>query len=115
MVEAELDRGPDTDLVLLPEASLTGYVSPWGDFDLTRFAEETDGPTAQAVAGIARRYGVSLVAPLVLYERDEGGRGDGSAGGRCSNAMVAFDRRGEPLFTYRKRHPWIPKTWATTK
>jgi predicted amidohydrolase len=27
--------------------------------------------------------------------------------------MVAFDRRGEPLFTYRKRHPWIPETWAT--
>jgi predicted amidohydrolase len=27
--------------------------------------------------------------------------------------MIGFDRRGEPLFTYRKRHPWIPETWAT--
>jgi predicted amidohydrolase len=113
MVEAELERGPATDLVLLPEASLTGYVSCDGDFDLTPFAEAESGPTARAIADLARRRGVNLVAPLVLYEPEEGGDGDKGASRRCSNAMVAFDRRGEPLFTYRKRHPWIPETWAT--
>jgi predicted amidohydrolase len=113
MVEAELDRGPATDLVLLPEASLTGYVSSRGDFDLTPFAEAEGGPTARAVADLARRRRVNLVAPLVLCERGEGGDGDSGGGARCSNAMAAFDRRGEPLFTYRKRHPWIPETWAT--
>jgi len=113
MVEAELDRGPATDLVLLPEASLTGYVSCHGDFDLTHFAEAEEGPTARAIADLARRRRVNLVAPLVLYEREEGQEGDKDAGRRCSNAMVAFDRRGEPLFTYRKRHPWIVETWAT--
>lgn len=113
MVEAELDRGPDTDLVLLPEACLTGYVSRHGDFDLTPFAEAEGGPTARAIADLARRRRINLVAPLVICEGEEGGDGDKGAGRRCSNAMIGFDRRGEPLFTYRKRHPWIPETWAT--
>lgn len=101
-VDAELQRGAATDLVVLPEAALAGYVSPDGDFDLTRFAEPLDGPTARAIAGVARRHRIHLVAPLVLRE-----------GGRCFNAMAAFGRRGEPIFTYRKRHPWFPETWAT--
>ncbi len=101
-VDAELDRGPETDLVLLPEASLTGYVSPTGDFDLAPFAEPIDGPTARAIADLARRHRTNLVAPLVLSEGDA-----------FFNAMVAFDRHGEPIFAYRKRHPWFPETWAT--
>jgi predicted amidohydrolase len=102
-VDAELTRGPETDLVLLPEASLSGYVSGAGAFDLAAFAEPIDGPTARAVAALARRHRVHLVAPLVL---DEGGAGH-------FNAMVGFDRDGARVFTYRKRHPWFPETWAT--
>ena len=49
--EALLESGPRTDLVLLPEASLTGYVSADGDFDLTAFAEPIEGPTRAALAG----------------------------------------------------------------
>jgi predicted amidohydrolase len=101
-VDDELGRGPATDLVLLPEASLTGYVSADGDFDLAPFAEPLDGPTSRAIAAVARRHRTNVVAPLVLGEGD-----------RCFNAMAAFDRRGEPLFTYRKRHPWFPEQWAT--
>jgi len=101
-VALELERGPETDLVLLPETSLTGYVSGAGDFDLTRFAEPLDGPTARALADLARRQRTNLVAPLVLVE-----------GGHIFNAMVAFDRGGERLFAYRKRHPWFPETWAS--
>lgn len=101
-VAAELERGAATDLVLLPEASLTGYVSGEGSFDLTALAEPIDGPTARAVGALARRHRVHLVAPLVLAE-----------GGCHYNAMVGFDRDGEPSFTYRKRHPWFPETWAT--
>ena len=101
VVSSEPERGPPTDLVLLPEASLTGYVSEAGDFDLADFAEPVDGPAARAAAAVARRHRVNLVAPLVLAEND-----------RRYNAMVAFDRDGEPIFTYRKRHPWFPETWA---
>jgi predicted amidohydrolase len=90
-----------TDLVLLPEASLTGYVSPTRDFDLTRFAEPVDGPTAQRCAAIASGHGVHLVAPLVLRD------------GGVYNAMACWDPRGALVFCYRKRHPWLPETWAT--
>ena len=101
-VDDELRRGPATDLVLLPEASLSGYVSPDGDFDLTGFAEPPDGPTALAIGELARRHRTNLVAPLVLAE-----------GADRFNAMVGFGRDGEPMFTYRKRHPWFPETWAS--
>lgn len=101
-VDDELRRGPATDLVLLPEASLSGYVSPDGDFDLARFAEPLGGPTARAIGALARSHRTNLVAPLVLAE-----------GTGRFNAMVGFDRDGAPMFTYRKRHPWFPETWAS--
>jgi predicted amidohydrolase len=101
-VAARLAAGPAADLVLLPEASLTGYVSPARDFDLTPFAEPLDGPTAGRCAALARARGIHLVAPLVLREGDA-----------VSNAMACFDPRGDLAFVYRKRHPWLPETWAT--
>jgi 5-aminopentanamidase len=101
-VSRQLAAGPPTDLVLLPEQALTGYVSPARDFDLTRFAEAIDGPTARAIAGVAVAARTHLVAPLVLRDGDA-----------IYNAMVCADPRGELVFSYRKRHPWIPETWAT--
>lgn len=96
-VDASITGG---DLVLLPEASLTGYVSPDDDADLSPFAEHADGPTARACAAIAAKHGVHLVAPLVLRED------------ALYNAMVCYAPDGTRPFTYRKRHPWIPETWA---
>lgn len=101
-VDAALTTNHDTDLVLLPEAALHGYLSPTGDADLSPFAEPLDGPTARACAALAAKHAVHLVAPLVLRE-----------GNALYNAMVCFDGRGETVFVYRKRHPWVPETWAT--
>lgn len=97
-----LGQGPQADLVLLPEASLTGYVSPSGSFDLTPLAEPDDGPTARAVAALAQKHGVHLAAPLI--ER---------AGEHVFNAFVIVGPDGTRLAKYRKRHPWYPETWAT--
>ncbi len=91
-----------SDLVLLPEASLTGYVSVEGDYDLTRFAEDAEGETASALRALARKHRVHLVGPLV--ERD---------GERVYNTMLGFDPEGRRFLRYRKRHPWDPETWAT--
>ncbi len=101
-VDAALTANAATDLVLLPEAAIHGYVSPTSDSDLTPFAEPLDGPTARACAALAVTHGVHLVAPLVLRE-----------GAALFNAMVCFDPRGDVVFVYRKRHPWMPETWAT--
>ena len=101
-VEQVLEAGPATDLVLLPEQSLSGYVSRSGDFDLTPFAEPLDGPMQRAIAALARRRSTTVVAPLVLRE-----------GVRCFNATIACDPDGALVFAYRKRHPWYPEHWAT--
>lgn len=100
-VDALLAEGP-TDLVLLPEAALTGYVSPELAFDLAQFAEPEDGPTARALSALARRHRTALVGPLILRR-----------GEQVYNTMIAFDAAGTRLFTYAKRHPWYPETWAT--
>ena len=104
--------------MLLPEASLTGYVSPRFrlgpssrfarargprlDFDLAPFAEPADGPTARALAALAREHRTHLFGPLV--ERD---------GEYVYNTCIGFDRVGREIVRYRKRHPWYPETWAT--
>ncbi|HEX4869376.1 MAG TPA: carbon-nitrogen hydrolase family protein [Moraxellaceae bacterium] len=90
------------DLVLLPELALTGYVSPRGNFDVTPWAEALDGPTAQALSGLARRHGIALAGPLV--ER---------AGTRFYNSLLLFDADGRLAGHWRKRHPWYPEAWAT--
>jgi len=102
LVERLLALRPPGELVLLPEASLTGYVSPRLDFDLRRFAEPLEGPTAATLASLARRARVHLVAPLIEQ-----------AGQRCFNAMVGFGPDGGRFLHYRKRNPWYPETWAT--
>ncbi len=101
-VDAALTARADTDLVLLPEASLHGYLSPTGDADLTPFAEPLDGPTSRACAALAAKHRVHLIAPLVLRE-----------GAALYNAMICHAPDGTRPFVYRKRHPWIPETWAT--
>lgn len=100
--DALLARVAGADLVLLPEASLTGYLSPRGDFDLRPFAEPLEGPTAGRIAALAQKHRVALAAPII--ERD---------GDRFFNSFVVFDRTGRRLAHYRKRHPWYPETWAT--
>jgi len=93
---------PRPDLAMLPEASLTGYVSATGDFDLTRFAEPLTGPTFAHYRELARRTNAAIAGPLI--ERD---------GERVFNAYLVMSADGEIVAHYRKRHPWIPETWAT--
>lgn len=89
------------DLAIVPECALTGYVSPRGDFDLSRFAEPLEGPTLEATRGLAADLGCHLAVPFV--ERD---------GERNFNAFVVVAPAGRIVAHYRKRHPWFPETWA---
>jgi 5-aminopentanamidase len=95
------EAGP-LDLALLPEACLTGYVSPSGDFDLRPQAEPLDGPTCARLAALARRHRVALAGPLIEQDGDH-----------FHNAFVIHDAQGQRVAHYRKRHPWFPETWAT--
>lgn len=98
----ELVLEAPTDLVVFPEASITGYVSPAGDFDVSHLAEPIDGPSMCAAADLARAASAFVAVPLI--ERAEGA---------VYNAFVVFDREGARVAHYRKRHPWYPEEWAT--
>jgi predicted amidohydrolase len=98
----EVARTLGPDLVVLPELSLTGYVSPRGETDLSRFAEPLEGRTIEAARRIAREAGTALAVPLVLDE-----------GHALFNATVLVGAEGEVRAVYRKRHPWFPERWAT--
>jgi predicted amidohydrolase len=56
--------------------------------------EEIPGPTSRALAGAARKLGVTLVGGSI-YE---------AAGKKRYNTCLVFDRRGELLSKYRKVH-----------
>ena len=101
-VEQALSKSPPGDLVLLPEASLSGYLAPDLSSDLSRFAEPLSGRTAQALAHLATQFGCAVVGPLIERE-----------GRRLYNALVGFDKAGARILHYRKRHPWYPELWAT--
>jgi predicted amidohydrolase len=89
------------DLVLLPEAGLTGYVSPELDFDLSPFAEPLEQGT-QRLAELAFALDSAVVGPVIEKH-----------GSAAFNAMVGVDPDGRRWLHYRKRHPWYPETWAT--
>ncbi len=101
-IDALLAGGPATDLVLLPEAALSGYVSPDLDFDLTARAESELGATFHALAALATRHRTAIVGPVVM-RRDQ----------KVYNAMIGIDAAGAHSFTYAKRHPWHPEAWAS--
>lgn len=97
-----MDAAGRADLVLLPEAIFTGYLSPSGDADLRHFAEPLGGPTCARVAALARDRSTAIAAPLIELAND-----------RHYNSFVVFDRSGELIAHYRKRRPWFVETWAT--
>jgi 5-aminopentanamidase len=97
-----LARGPRVDLALLPEASITGYVDAFGDFDLSPFAEPLLGRTFALMSELARLHATPIAAPLI--ERD---------GDRVFNAFFVVGPDGALVAHYRKRHPWLPEKWAS--
>jgi deaminated glutathione amidase len=59
-------------------------------------AEALDGPTLQAMAALAREFGVTLLAGSILET--------GAPGGRVYNTSVLFGPDGARLAVYRKIH-----------
>jgi predicted amidohydrolase len=102
LLESQLSTLTNVDLVLLPEAFLTGYLSPFGRFDLRPFAEPLDGESRQRLSALSRKWQIALAAPLIEQE-----------GTKFFNSMLFFDETGALLGHYRKRHPWFPEKWAS--
>lgn len=81
-------EGEPPDLVILPELFQSGYNAGAA---IRERAEPVGGVFSQAMAGIARRFGVALIYGFA--ERD---------GGALFNAAQCFDAGGQPLALHRK-------------
>lgn len=88
---AEACAAADADLLVTPEMFLTGY--DIGADAVAALAEPADGPSADAVAAIARTSGTA-----VLYGYPE------RHGGRVANAVALVGPDGTRLAGYRKTH-----------
>src|SRR4051794_30749780 len=95
VIERLLAAAKGAALALLPECAITGYVSHQLKFELRRFAEPLEGPTAKRISKLAREHRVAIAAPLIELDGD-----------RAFNAFVVFDQKGERVAHYRKRNPW---------
>lgn len=85
-------RRAGTDLIVFPEATLSGFPTRENVRDI---AETLDGPTLCAVRDAARAANVGVA--VGLSERD---------GERFYNTTVLIDERGEIALRYRKTHLW---------
>jgi predicted amidohydrolase len=100
-IAAQASPAQPTDLLVLPETALTGYVSPAGQFDLTPFAEPLATGAAR-LKGLAEAFGCDVLGPVVERE-----------GSAVFNTTLGVSPEGEVWLHYRKRHPWFPERWAS--
>ena len=91
-VEEAAGRG--AQVICLPELFRFQYFCQKEDPDLFHLAESIPGPTTEALAPIARRRQVAIVAPV--FER--------RAPGIYHNTAVVIDANGEIAGLYRKMH-----------
>lgn len=88
-------RRAGTDLLVFPEATLTGFPTRENVRDV---AETLSGPSLGAVRDAARNARTAVAVGLA--ERDSG---DGE---RFYNTTVLIDERGDIALRYRKTHLW---------
>lgn len=84
--------GRGLDLAILPEVAITGEAGS----EALSHSVPFHGAVGDTFARAARRHGCYIVVPTYLKESDDPGR--------CSNAAVLVDRKGEMAGTYRKVH-----------
>lgn len=115
--------GRGADVVVLPEAAVTGYMSPdlrrtWQTggrpttagltgVDPKDAAETVPGPSTRFFAALARKHGIHLTVPLLEADRRTG---------RYFNTVVLLGPDGALLTHYRKIDPWpwAERSWATS-
>lgn len=96
-VDAAADHG--AHLIITPEASMHDF----GDRDLALgpVAEPLDGPFVAALAEVAKRRGVTVVAGMFETAGEE----------RVYNTVVAVDGSGTLIGSYRKQHLFDALGW----
>ena len=86
------DCQPGTDIMVFPEAYLTGFL---GHDNIAQLAENLSGPNVQSICAAARERDIAVVVGLI--ERD---------GERLYNTTLFITPEGIAL-SYRKTHLWV--------
>jgi len=113
-------------IIVLPEASITGYLSQnlksnwrlngwpiepeYDGVDPSPFAEQVPGPSTRQFAALAKRLKVYVTVPFVEVEPQKG-----NADPKYFNTVCLAAPNGEIVAHYRKLTPWPypEKSWAT--
>jgi len=80
------------DIVVFPEMFNTGF-----SMNIAALAEEEHGETSVLLSGLAREYGLNLIAGPAIKKAGES---------KARNCALAFDRSGMLLANYSKLHPF---------
>ncbi|MFZ5391429.1 MAG: carbon-nitrogen hydrolase [Patescibacteria group bacterium] len=89
-------------IIALPELFNTIYFPQYKKVNKKDFAESIPGPTTNALAKLAKKHKVIIIAPI--YEQDKHGQ--------FHNSATVINEQGKLLPTYRKIHiPHDPLFW----
>ena len=92
---------PETDLIVFPELSITGYDATRQEF-LEMAETPKEGEGIAALKELARRYNVYITYGYAEKEKDV-----------MYNSMILLGRNGETVQNYRKIHPFgDEKKWC---
>ena len=91
LIQQALIYHPETDIIVFPELSLTGYVL---DTDADSLAEDTTGASIQAMSAIAKKYGIYIIFGFIEKNGQE----------KPYNSIVVLSKTGEIASTYHKNH-----------
>lgn len=127
LIEEAAEHG--AKIVVLPEATITGYLSQdlktnwhlagWPlekgfvGKDPLPFAETVPGPSTTEFAALAKKLGIYLTVPLI--EAEAGPDGQPAKNPKFYNTVCLVSPKGELAAHYRKLTPWPypEKSWAT--
>lgn len=91
LIAQALEHERETDIIVFPELSLTGYVL---DNDARTLAEDADGGSIRAMCEIAKKNSVALIFGFI----------EKNALGKPYNSVAVISKTGELITTYRKHH-----------
>ncbi|SEI04457.1 Predicted amidohydrolase [Halobacillus karajensis] len=103
LIEEEISKAKDTDLIVLPELSFTGPVTGKSINTIYSLSERDKGKTFSFMSKLAKKHKVNIVYGVIERENNQ-----------LYNSAILLNEKGEWKGKYRKTHlDNEEKRWAT--